>query len=75
MFTLLRAWHAIRYATLPIVLILAALDAGYGNVQVLHGLTLTLAPGEVLCVMGRNGAGKSTALKAIMGLVPPAPAP
>jgi branched-chain amino acid transport system ATP-binding protein len=48
---------------------LAALDAGYGNVRVLRGLSLSLAAGEVLCLMGRNGAGKSTALKAIMGLV------
>ena len=53
------------------MLTLTALTAGYGNVQVLHGLTLSLARGEVLCLMGRNGAGKSTALKAIMGLVPP----
>ncbi len=52
-------------------LTLTALTAGYGNVQVLHGLDLALAPGEVLCLMGRNGAGKSTALKAIMGLVRP----
>ena len=50
----------------------AGLDAGYGNVQVLHGLDLAVAGGEVLCLMGRNGAGKSTALKAIMGLVRPA---
>ncbi|MCB1371460.1 MAG: ATP-binding cassette domain-containing protein, partial [Rhodobacteraceae bacterium] len=49
----------------------AGLDAGYGNVQVLHGLDLAVAGGEVLCLMGRNGAGKSTALKAIMGLVRP----
>jgi branched-chain amino acid transport system ATP-binding protein len=47
----------------------AALDAGYGSVRVLRGLTLAVAAGEVLCLMGRNGAGKSTALKAIMGLV------
>ena len=47
------------------------LDAGYGAVQVLHGLTLSVRPGEVLVVMGRNGAGKTTALRAIMGLVPP----
>jgi branched-chain amino acid transport system ATP-binding protein len=57
------------------VLTLTSLTAGYGNVQVLHGLTLALAPGEVLCLMGRNGAGKSTALKAIMGLVPPRAGP
>jgi branched-chain amino acid transport system ATP-binding protein len=45
------------------------LDAGYGAVRVLRGLSLAVAGGEVLCLMGRNGAGKSTALKAIMGLV------
>ncbi|HET9069196.1 MAG TPA: ATP-binding cassette domain-containing protein, partial [Amaricoccus sp.] len=52
------------------MLTLAAIDAGYGAVQVLRGVSLILAPGEVLCLMGRNGAGKSTTLKAIMGLVP-----
>jgi branched-chain amino acid transport system ATP-binding protein len=50
---------------------LARIDAGYGPVQVLRSLSLSVATGEVLCVMGRNGAGKSTALKAIMGLVRP----
>ena len=51
------------------MLILDAIDAGYGAVRVLRGLTLSVAPGEVLCVMGRNGAGKSTMLKAVMGQV------
>jgi branched-chain amino acid transport system ATP-binding protein len=48
------------------------LDAGYGAVQVLRDVTLAVGPGEVLALMGRNGAGKSTTLKAIMGLVRPA---
>ncbi|MEO4000956.1 ABC transporter ATP-binding protein [Mesorhizobium sp. CAU 1732] len=48
---------------------ISGLDAGYGNVQVLRGLSLDLRKGEVLCLLGRNGAGKTTALKAIMGLV------
>lgn len=47
------------------------LHAGYGAVAVLRGIDLAVAPGEVLCLMGRNGAGKSTTLKAIMGLVRP----
>ncbi|HEX5959029.1 MAG TPA: ABC transporter ATP-binding protein [Hyphomicrobiaceae bacterium] len=47
-----------------------AIDAWYGNVQVLRALSLSVAAGEVLCMLGRNGAGKTTALKAIMGLVP-----
>jgi len=46
------------------------LVAGYGAADVLHGIDLAVADHEILCVMGRNGAGKSTALKAIMGLVP-----
>jgi branched-chain amino acid transport system ATP-binding protein len=45
------------------------LDAGYGAIRVLRGLSLAVETGEILCLMGRNGAGKSTALKAIMGLV------
>lgn len=48
---------------------LTAIDAGYGNVQVLRGLSLTARAGEVTCVMGRNGAGKTTMLRAIMGQV------
>ncbi len=47
----------------------ADLHAGYGPVAVLQGVSLSVAAGEVLCLMGRNGAGKSTTLKAIMGLV------
>ncbi|MGB3388252.1 MAG: ABC transporter ATP-binding protein [Pseudaminobacter sp.] len=51
-------------------LTIAGLDCFYGEVQVLHGLGLTLERGEVHCLLGRNGAGKTTTLKAIMGLVP-----
>lgn len=45
------------------------IDAGYGAAQVLRGVSLRIAAGEVLCLMGRNGAGKSTTCKTIMGLV------
>ncbi len=45
------------------------LSSGYGGIQVLRGLSLDLAAGEVLGLLGRNGAGKTTALKTIMGLV------
>ena len=45
------------------------LNAYYGTVQVVRDFSLTLYPGEVLCLFGRNGAGKSTALKSLMGLV------
>jgi branched-chain amino acid transport system ATP-binding protein len=47
------------------------LSASYGHAQVLFGVDLALRAGEVVALMGRNGAGKSTTLKAIMGLLPP----
>jgi branched-chain amino acid transport system ATP-binding protein len=47
------------------------LNAGYGRAQVLFDIDLEVRKGEVVALLGRNGAGKSTALKAIMGLVPP----
>ena len=45
------------------------LTAWYGRAQILFGVSLEVGRGEVVAVMGRNGAGKSTTLKAIMGLV------
>lgn len=51
------------------MLTLQSIEAGYGAVQVLRGLSFEVRPGEVLCLMGRNGAGKTTALRAIMGQV------
>jgi branched-chain amino acid transport system ATP-binding protein len=45
-------------------------DCYYGEAQVLKSFSLAAEPGEILCLLGRNGAGKTTALKAIMGLVP-----
>jgi branched-chain amino acid transport system ATP-binding protein len=51
------------------MLVLSGIAGGYGNVQVLRGLSLEVRAGEVTCVMGRNGAGKTTLLRAIMGQV------
>jgi len=51
-------------------LTISGLDCFYGGTQVLYGLDLALRQGEVHCLLGRNGAGKTTALKCIMGLVP-----
>jgi len=48
------------------------LHAYYGRAHILHGISLEAKAGEVVALLGRNGAGKSTAMKAIMGLVPPA---
>ena len=49
---------------------LQSITSGYGDTQVLHGLSLKALPGRVLAVLGRNGAGKSTTLKTVMGLLP-----
>ena len=43
----------------------------YGKSHILHGVSLTVDPGEVVGLLGRNGVGKSTTLKTIMGLVRP----
>jgi branched-chain amino acid transport system ATP-binding protein len=44
----------------------------YGKSHILHGVSLEIRPGEVVGLLGRNGVGKSTTLKTIMGLVRPA---
>ena len=53
--------------------ILSARDlvTGYGLGAVVHGLSFVVGEREVVCLLGRNGAGKSTTLRSIMGLTPP----
>lgn len=51
------------------MLSISGLRSGYGGSIVLHGVNLDVAPGQVLALLGRNGAGKSTTLNSIMGLV------
>jgi len=43
----------------------------YGLSHVLFGVSLTVNQGEIVCLLGRNGAGKSTTMRSIMGLIPP----
>jgi branched-chain amino acid transport system ATP-binding protein len=43
----------------------------YGKSHILHGVSLALKEGELVCLLGRNGVGKSTTLKSIMGVVKP----
>src|SRR5882757_5243949 len=54
------------------MLLVKDLHAYYGRAHILHGVSLEATAGEVVALLGRNGAGKSTAMKTIMGLVPPA---
>ncbi|MDN3567676.1 ABC transporter ATP-binding protein [Paeniroseomonas aquatica] len=46
------------------------LSAGYGGSQVLAGVSLSVGPGEVVTLLGRNGMGKTTTIRALMGLLP-----
>ena len=52
-------------------LAISGLDAGYGAVRVLHDVSLTVAAGETVALLGTNGNGKSTLLKCVMGIVRP----
>ena len=47
------------------------LVTGYGFSVVIHGISLDVDTGEIVCLLGRDGAGKSTTLRSIMGLTPP----
>ena len=50
---------------------IAAIDAGYGAVRVLHDVSITVGAGETVALLGTNGNGKSTLLKCVMGIVRP----
>ncbi|HEV2978421.1 MAG TPA: ABC transporter ATP-binding protein [Casimicrobiaceae bacterium] len=52
-------------------LALSGVDALYADSHVLHGVSFTLAPGRVLALLGRNGAGKTTCIHTIVGFLPP----
>lgn len=43
----------------------------YGASHILHGISLKIMPGETVCLMGRNGMGKTTTLRSLIGLTPP----
>jgi branched-chain amino acid transport system ATP-binding protein len=51
---------------------ISGIDAGYGAVRVLEGVSLNVAPGETVVLLGTNGNGKSTLMKCVMGILPPA---
>jgi branched-chain amino acid transport system ATP-binding protein len=61
---------ALAESTVPLVLV-EDVHTYYGKSHILHGVSLYVGPGEVVGLLGRNGVGKSTTLKTIMGLVRP----
>ena len=59
-----------RPADVPIIAA-HGLHTYYGASHILHGIDLSIDPGETLCLMGRNGMGKTTLLRSLLGLTPP----
>src|ERR1700747_3686923 len=52
------------------MLSISNLHVAYGQSEVLHGLDVTVAPNEIVAIMGRNGMGKTTLMKSLMGILP-----
>ena len=52
------------------MLAISDLHVAYGQSEVLHGLNVSVAPNEIIAIMGRNGMGKTTLMKSLMGIVP-----
>src|SRR5439155_11273169 len=60
-----------RRPTLASRIVVRNVDAGYGAVRVLHGVSIEVREGETVALLGTNGNGKSTLIKCIMGMVRP----
>src|SRR5260370_39649457 len=52
------------------MLAISDLHVAYGQSEVLHGLNISVAPNEIVAIMGRNGMGKTALMKPLMGIVP-----
>jgi len=52
------------------MLAISDLHVAYGQSEVLHGLSISVQPSEIVAIMGRNGMGKTTLMKSLMGIVP-----
>ena len=60
-----------RAASRPDSLVLEGLTSGYGAASIVKGVSLRVGAGEIVALLGKNGMGKTTLLKTILGLVPP----
>src|SRR5207248_1726778 len=56
---------------LALELVIRDVDAGYGAVRALHGVSLSIDQGQTVALLGTNGNGKSTLMKCVMGMVRP----
>src|SRR4029450_853781 len=68
-----RSWATRRWRrpTLASRIVVRDVNAGYGAVRVLHGVSIEVREGETVALLGTNGNGKSTLLTRLMGMVPP----
>jgi branched-chain amino acid transport system ATP-binding protein len=58
-----------RRPTWELELAISGIDAGYGAVRALHGVSLSVSAGETIALLGTAGNGKSTLMKCVMGIV------
>ncbi len=65
------AGHATWLEAMAPLLEVEGLDVSYGPARVLYGIDLSVAKGEIACILGNNGAGKTTAMRAILGALKP----
>src|SRR5260221_6864132 len=63
-----RRWSVLTSAA-ESLLAVDRLESGYGKIRVLHGIDLTVSPGEVVALLCAHGAGKTTMLRALSGLL------
>jgi branched-chain amino acid transport system ATP-binding protein len=62
---------AAKYEGIDEMLTIKNLSAGYGKVQVLHGISIEVPKGRVVTLIGSNGAGKTTTMRAVSGMIAP----
>ena len=69
----MRSWRTRRWRGLTLAsrIVIDNVVAGYGSVRVLHGVSMTVEPGETVVLLGTNGNGKSTLIKCVMGILRP----